>query len=885
MFNVFKEDTSGSTVFDFDECDGFLERLSTYDNDALKNLNDSCVDMPDPFDISALGSSIDSNKYSPTSFSDASGSYTTSPDSINANNYVNPGQNSFEESVLSNNQAPIAGESALDIDKEHIRIPAPQQGQQDRSTVASKSRKAVFEPSSVSSDSLKRRKVSKKSPHNMIEKKYRTNINDRIFALCQCVPSLRVTARKLSGFESTEFEEDLQGLEPARKLNKATILSKAAEYILHLENANRKLASELRVLKEGGSPLSDSAVSSGLSAGLDSSSGNELSPNGSYGSDLIHMPTEYSSRGGRIALGAMTGLMVMSVDTKPTDGESGLSALPLAHMLSSYGGLSAAKSFVLVLISLYVITQSLLLFYDISSSKPNSSQKKQTMQTAGLSPNATAAALSNSASIAQLSLPGQKLTLQGLSSVGLESLRALLCSVGLRRFSYNSTALKGAIDAQIRGEDSQCTKIRILSALLKSTSAPTDVELTILNVIQILILGRDSIFEKQASHIAYRWWAMAQKLATDDNADRVDERLKTLLKADFDDVFREEVVVRFTCWALHHKLPKGTEGLGDRGSDSVTKDYGIKTAIDALAAWYSSAILRKVLLDELSAISRADGSDVKHGSSLEVLTPKPNVLKEVNLAISLAPEGSLVEHRAILAKAVLFSGYTEGRNALKEAFEFVNSEMSSDVENIKTYHLSESDEEEDVSDDSEDDESGLALSSTSSADESGSSGGESSSGSSSGTLTAVHELPRSIPVNEAKLSWTHRNKDQTALMLRYSLAVQAAAANDLSKARELLSRVKTSDSQHFGLLEFVAVTRATHAIDLINAANGSDREEVDSYANHISPSIEKCVIRARKYIGSEDLEIVDLSLAARRRLVNHLVEIHRATSLGYRLSI
>lgn len=39
-------------------------------------------------------------------------------------------------------------------------------------------------------------------------------------------------------------EDDLGGLTPAHKLNKATILSKATEYIAHLERKNRALAKE-----------------------------------------------------------------------------------------------------------------------------------------------------------------------------------------------------------------------------------------------------------------------------------------------------------------------------------------------------------------------------------------------------------------------------------------------------------------------------------------------------------------------------------------------------------------------------------------------------------------------------------------------------------------
>lgn len=58
----------------------------------------------------------------------------------------------------------------------------------------------------------------KKTAHNMIEKRYRTNLNDKIAALRDSVPSLRATVSKNARGEDSL--EDLQGLTPAHKLNK-----------------------------------------------------------------------------------------------------------------------------------------------------------------------------------------------------------------------------------------------------------------------------------------------------------------------------------------------------------------------------------------------------------------------------------------------------------------------------------------------------------------------------------------------------------------------------------------------------------------------------------------------------------------------------------------
>lgn len=66
----------------------------------------------------------------------------------------------------------------------------------------------------------------KKTAHNMIEKRYRTNLNDKIAALRDSVPSLRIMSKSARGEDTTEDREELHGLTPAHKLNKATVRSR-----------------------------------------------------------------------------------------------------------------------------------------------------------------------------------------------------------------------------------------------------------------------------------------------------------------------------------------------------------------------------------------------------------------------------------------------------------------------------------------------------------------------------------------------------------------------------------------------------------------------------------------------------------------------------------
>ncbi|RKP07923.1 Myc-type, basic helix-loop-helix domain-containing protein, partial [Thamnocephalis sphaerospora] len=95
----------------------------------------------------------------------------------------------------------------------------------------------------------------KKSAHNAIERRYRTNLNDRIAelravvpALCQIRPEDATTAARKSSQDGGLDEDDhdclVDGVPAATRLNKATILRKATEYIVHLRRHNQAQRNE-----------------------------------------------------------------------------------------------------------------------------------------------------------------------------------------------------------------------------------------------------------------------------------------------------------------------------------------------------------------------------------------------------------------------------------------------------------------------------------------------------------------------------------------------------------------------------------------------------------------------------------------------------------------
>ena len=92
----------------------------------------------------------------------------------------------------------------------------------------------------------------KKRPHNVIEKRYRANLNEKITELRDSVPSLRASKKvgRQTEVASDNENEDLDGPATSTKLNKASILTKAVEYIRHLELRNKKLVDENLALKE-----------------------------------------------------------------------------------------------------------------------------------------------------------------------------------------------------------------------------------------------------------------------------------------------------------------------------------------------------------------------------------------------------------------------------------------------------------------------------------------------------------------------------------------------------------------------------------------------------------------------------------------------------------
>ncbi|KAK8112981.1 hypothetical protein PG984_013507 [Apiospora sp. TS-2023a] len=109
----------------------------------------------------------------------------------------------------------------------------PPEMKRRKSSVAGPMRSGQTTPADIG-DRKDRPRNSDRAAHNDIERKYRTNLKDRIADLREAIPSLRSIP-----------EDDDDSPVPASKapkVSKGTILTKATEYIHQLERRNRNMA-------------------------------------------------------------------------------------------------------------------------------------------------------------------------------------------------------------------------------------------------------------------------------------------------------------------------------------------------------------------------------------------------------------------------------------------------------------------------------------------------------------------------------------------------------------------------------------------------------------------------------------------------------------------
>ncbi|KAK3937875.1 helix-loop-helix DNA-binding domain-containing protein [Diplogelasinospora grovesii] len=125
--------------------------------------------------------------------------------------------------------------------------PPPPNPPKKQSSMSEKD-KAAREKEKEKEKENEKAKTGDRTAHNDIERKYRTNLKDRIAELRDAVPALQTIN------EDGGVGDDDNGSQPqparAPKVSKGTVLTKATEYIHYLERRNKQIVQEHRELSK-----------------------------------------------------------------------------------------------------------------------------------------------------------------------------------------------------------------------------------------------------------------------------------------------------------------------------------------------------------------------------------------------------------------------------------------------------------------------------------------------------------------------------------------------------------------------------------------------------------------------------------------------------------
>lgn len=221
-----------------DSSDGFFGTTSGWDFQTLPAFDDFGID-PTVVTSSGVDDSIMSASWQFPAFPELSGMASSEA------NDTPPGTAGTQPPTRPSNVDKISATAVLTPEAQeklrNIAMPNGLRPHQHKVSLSPKSAGQASSPDSAdgTKKAVRKRKMSsdpdddddledddkpvKKTAHNMIEKRYRNNINDKIAALRDSVPSLRIMSKSAKGEDTSLDREELHGLTPAHKLNKATV--------------------------------------------------------------------------------------------------------------------------------------------------------------------------------------------------------------------------------------------------------------------------------------------------------------------------------------------------------------------------------------------------------------------------------------------------------------------------------------------------------------------------------------------------------------------------------------------------------------------------------------------------------------------------------------
>jgi uncharacterized protein DUF2014/helix-loop-helix DNA-binding protein len=668
------------------------------------------------------------------------------PLTFGQNGIISP-QFEFTPNELSGQLSPFANKTFFS----HEASPSTQERQSPSNL------KSPLSPSSEDSrrqsDNRKKRKASlydddssdklqegaKKTSHNMIEKRYRTNLNDKIAALRDCVPALRIMSKSN---DPNDDNEDLEGLAPAHKLNKATVLSKATEYIKHLQKQKNQMEAEIaelrirvenyeKMVRSGAyifhTPVStpdgirfqedmfpqtpnDAPVShppQGIIpipesiANLRQSqmgqtpyrttmfsaypSADSMRANSTQRRPLVNGPSRHGSMMGRVMLGGLTTLMLaegfvyhnqkepeekklhrrslfsdplaMASPSSPSSSISTLAHLPLLDLLS-------------ILRILLILASLLYLLLPLLSFKSKPTQHAEQLELKAVESVASPIELRQRAwltAVQTVWVPRHSFILE-IAALWLKTLKlstrkligwkgyAMLTGTTKEQESARVKAWTIALDAQLTGGDAEISMSRLVLTLLASGTLPSTPSRLMLNALHVRILmweaskrGRGSwlMLNEISLKLARSYWNAARteyrirlhdKDHTPDEDYSLPDHLVALLEQSADEVLNEAIIQR--AYNLAWNLPTARGVAEDDAMDSIIEDVHIASPLDAVAAWWSTLVVNRVLVQCIDAHEACDSDELN---------------SNLQKALRTAPPPSQANVRALVARAVLIS--------------------------------------------------------------------------------------------------------------------------------------------------------------------------------------------------------------------------------------
>lgn len=220
-----------------------------------------------------------------------------------------------------------------------------------------------------------------------------------------------------------------------------------------------------------------------------------------------------------------------------------------------------------------------------------------------------------------------------------------------------------ALDSQLAGGDVEINNSRMVLTLMASGTLPDTPARLMLKALHIRIvlwnIGRKwhlGPLHSLAASLARSRWNNARQLNKlyvaarkhgHAREDELPEHLAKLVELECDDVLNHGVIQRAYNLAFNLKTTDQVKRPIE-GMDAVVSDTAIGSPMDAVAAWWSTQLLHKVLNTTLNHEDPARSS----------------ITQRIGLAIQTAPLGTTAQARAVIAKAVFFNEH-RGENIAK----------------------------------------------------------------------------------------------------------------------------------------------------------------------------------------------------------------------------